>query len=106
MPYGKTFNNVARQTDIRLLNDMEKAQRLAEKQQCVDFRVLDGQVVPLEEQVEASAAENQKKQKAIIRIEIRKLNHFINKPLAHGFCVLEYSTLKVYETHIFLFWRD
>ena len=30
-PYGKTIENVARRTDIRLLNDMEKARRLAEK---------------------------------------------------------------------------
>ena len=43
-PYGKTIDNVARQTDIRLLNDMENAQRLAEKPHCVDFRVFDGQV--------------------------------------------------------------
>ena len=25
---------------------------------------------------------------------MRKLNHFINKPFANGFCVLEYSKLK------------
>ena len=30
-PYGKTIDNVARRTDIRLLNDMEKARRLAER---------------------------------------------------------------------------
>ena len=28
-PYGKNFENVARRTDIRLLNDMEKARILA-----------------------------------------------------------------------------
>ena len=28
-PYGKTIDNVARHTDIRLLNDMEKERRLA-----------------------------------------------------------------------------
>ena len=32
---------------------------------------------------------------------MRKLNHFINKPFANGFCVLEYSKLKMYETKIF-----
>ena len=42
-PYGKTIENVARRTDIRLLNDMEKVRRLAEKPPCVDFRVFDGQ---------------------------------------------------------------
>ena len=29
-PYGKTIENVARRTDIRLLNDMEKVRKLAE----------------------------------------------------------------------------
>ena len=36
-------------------------------------------------------------------IEIRKLNHFINKPFANGFCVLEYSKLKMYVTYLHLF---
>ena len=36
-PYGKTIENVARRSDIRLLNDMEKARKLAEKPHCVDF---------------------------------------------------------------------
>ena len=39
-PYGKTIENVALRTDIRLLNDMEKARKLAEKPHCVDFRLL------------------------------------------------------------------
>ena len=30
-PYGKTIENVARRTDVRLLNDMEKARKLVEK---------------------------------------------------------------------------
>ena len=50
--YGKTIENVARQTDIRLLNDMENPRRLAEKPHSVDFRVFDGQVAPPEKQVE------------------------------------------------------
>ena len=41
-PYGKTIKNMARRTDIRQLNDMEKARKLAEKPHCVDFRVFDG----------------------------------------------------------------
>ena len=49
--YGKTIENVARRTDICLLNDMEKTRRLAGKPHCVDFRVFDGQVAPPEEQV-------------------------------------------------------
>ena len=41
-PYGKTIENVARRTDIRLINDMKKARKLAEKPHSVDFRVFDG----------------------------------------------------------------
>ena len=95
-PYGKTIDNVARRIDICLLNDMQKARRLAEKPHCVDFRVFDGQVAPPEEQVEAAVAEEQQQQEALVGIEMRKLNHFINKPFANGFCVLEYSKLKMY----------
>ena len=40
-PYGKTIENAARRSDIRLLNDPEKARRLAEKPHCVDFRIFD-----------------------------------------------------------------
>ena len=101
--YGKTIENVARRTDIRLLNDMEKARRLAEKPHCVDFRVFDGQVAPPEEQVEPDGAEDQQLQEALVGIKMRKLNHFINKPFANGFCVLEYSKLKMYVTYLPLF---
>ena len=102
-PYGITIENVVRLTDIRLLNDMEKAPKLAEKPHCVDFRVFDGQVTPPEEQVEAAATEEQQQQDALVGIEMRKLNHFINKPFSNGFCVLEYSKLKMYETYLPLF---
>ena len=95
-PYGKTIENVARRTYIRLLNDMEKARRLAEKPHCVDFRVFDGQVALPEEQVEAAAVENQQQQEALVGTEMRKLNHFINKPFANGFFLLKYSKLKMY----------
>ena len=87
---------MARRTDIRLLNDMEKARRLAEKPHCVDFRVFDRQVAPPEEQVAAAGAEEQHQQKALVWIEMRKLNHFIKKPFVNGFCVLKYSKLKMY----------
>ena len=66
----------------------------------MDFRVFDGQVAPPEEQVEAAAAEEQQQQEALVGIEMRTLNHFINKPFANGFCVLEYSKLKMFETCI------
>ena len=62
--------------------------------------MFDGQVAPPEEQIEAAAAEEQQLQEALVGIEMRKLNHFINKPLANGVCVLEYSKLKMYETFI------
>ena len=87
-PYGKTIENVARRSDIRLLNDMEKARKLAKKPHCVDFRVFDTNVD------EQSVSETQ--QEALVGIEMRKLNHFINKPFANGFCVLEWSKLKMY----------
>ena len=101
-PYGKSIENVARKTDIRLLNNMKKARKLAEKLLCVDFRVFNGKVAPPEEQVEAAAAEEQQLQQALMGIEMRKLNHFINKPFGNGFCVLEYSKLKMYENFYFL----
>ena len=102
-PYGKTIENVARCTDIRLINDMKKTRKLAEKPHCVDFRVFDGQVAPPEEQVEAAVAEEQQLQEALVGIEMRKLNHFITKPFANGFCVLEYSKVKMYVTYLVLF---
>ena len=73
-PFGKTIENVARRTDIRLLNYMEKARRLAEKPHCVNFCLFDGQVAPPKEQVEAAAAEEQQQQEALVGIEMRKLN--------------------------------
>ena len=101
-PYGKTIENVARLTDIRLFNDMEKARRLAKKTHCANFCVFNGQVASPEEQVEAAAAEKQQQQEALVGIEMRKLNHFINEPFANGFCLLEYSKLKMNVTCIFL----
>ena len=59
-PYGKTIENVAQRTDIRLLNDMEKARKLAEKPHCVNFRMFDGHVAPPEEQIEAAATKEQR----------------------------------------------
>ena len=100
--YGKTIENVARRTDIRLLNDMEKARKLAEMQHCVDFRVFDGHVAPPDEQAENAVAEEQRQQEALVGIEMRKLNHFINKPFANEFCMLEYSKLKMYEICILM----
>ena len=105
-PYVKTIENVARRTDIKLLTDMEKARKLAEKPPCVDFLVFDGQLVPPEKQVEVAVAEEQQQQEALVGIEMRKLNHFINKLFANGFCVLKYSKLKMYYTCLLLVLRN
>ena len=80
-PYGMTIDNVARWTVIRLLNDMVKAQRLAEKPHCIDFCVFHGQVAPPEEQIEAAVTEEQQQQEALVGIEIRKPNYFIKNRL-------------------------
>ena len=69
-PYWKTIENVARCTDICLLNDMEKAWELAEKPHCVDFCVFDSQVAPPEEQVEIAVTEEQQLQEALVGIEM------------------------------------
>ena len=58
-PYGKTIENVAKRTSIKLLTDMEKARRLAEKPQCLNFRLFNPNLVA---------------------VESRKLNQVINKP--------------------------
>ena len=78
-PYGKTIENAARRSDIRLLNDPEEARKLAEKPHYVDFRVFD---------------------QDFIGIEMRKCHHFINKPFQHGFCVLEWSKYKMYTFYV------
>jgi len=80
-PYGKTIENVARRSDIRLCNDMLKARRLAEKPHCIDWRVFDNQLVG---------------------VEMRKLRANINKPFQHGFCVLEWSKLKMFSFYALL----
>ena len=64
----------------------------------MDFRVFDKQVAQQEEQIEVAAAEKQQQRNNLMGIEMRKLNHFINKPVANGFCVLEYSKLKMHVT--------
>ena len=78
-PYWKTIENVARCTDIRLLNDMDKTRKFPEKQHCVDFCVFDGQLAPSEVQVEVAVAEEQRQHEALVGITMRQLNHFINK---------------------------
>ena len=77
-PYGKTIENVAKQTSIKVLTDMENARRLAEKPQCINFRLFNPNLVA---------------------VESRKLNQVINKLFQLGFAVLEYSKLHMYRTY-------
>ena len=95
-PNGEAIEDVTLRTAIRLQNDMENKHKLAEKLTCVKFRVFNAQMMSPEEQIEAAASEKQQQQKALVEIKMRKLNLFINKPFANGFCVLEYSKLKIY----------
>lgn len=95
-PYMKTIKNVVRQTDIRLLNYMEKTRKFAEKPNFVDYCVFESLLaIPDDES-------DKQQQKALVKIEMRKFNHFINKPFAKGFCVLENSKQKINETCILL----
>ena len=75
--YGKTIENVAKRTSIKVLTDMDKARRLAEKPQCI-IRLFNPNLVA---------------------VESRKLNQVINKPFQLGFAVLEYSKLHMYHTY-------
>ena len=79
--YGKTIENVAKRSDVRLLNVMEKAKKLSEKPHCIDWRAFD---------------------EHLIGIEMRKLQANINKPFQHGFSVLEWSKLKMYQFYALL----
>ena len=76
--YGKTIENVGKQTDIRLLNDKRKAYRLTEKPDCINFKML---------------TEN------LFGIELRKGNELINKPFQMGFSILEWSKLNMYRAY-------
>ena len=75
---------------------MEKTRKLAVKPHSVNLWVFDGHVASPDEQVEDGAAEEQRQQAALVGIKMRKLNHFINKLVANGFCVLKNTKLKMY----------
>ena len=77
-PYGKTIKNAAKRTSIQVLTDIEKARRLAEKPQWINFRLFNFNLVA---------------------VESRKLNQVINKPFQLGFAVLEYSKFYIYRTY-------
>ena len=83
-PYKNTTENVAKRKDIKLLIDMENSEQLAEKPHCVNFRVCDKYVAPPNEKVEYAVAKQKRQQNALIKINMRKLNHIINKPFVNG----------------------
>ena len=58
-PYGKTIDNVAKRSNIKLLTSLEKMRKLAEQPHCIDLRVF---------------ADN------LFGIEMRKTKSLINKP--------------------------
>ena len=76
--FGKTIENVAKRSLIKILTDMQKARRLAEKPQCVNFRMFNPDLVA---------------------VESRKVNQVINKPFQLGFAILEHSKLHMYRTY-------
>ena len=80
-PYGKIIENVAKKSDIRLVTAEDKACQLVEKPHCLDFRIF---------------------YKNLIGVEMRKLGHVINKSFQHGFCVLEWSKVKMYTFYALL----
>ena len=58
-PYGKTIENVAKHSNIKLLTSLEKMRKVAEQPHCIDLRVF---------------ADNP------FGIEMRKTKSLINKP--------------------------
>ena len=74
--YGKTCENQKKRTDIHLVNNKEKASKLLDKPQCLNFRIFD---------------EN------LVAIELRKVVAKIDKPFYAGFATLELSKLEMYK---------
>ena len=72
--YGKTIENVGKQTDIHFMSDDTKAYRLTEKPHCIEFKII---------------TENP------FGVELRKVNQLINKPFQIGFSILEWSKLQM-----------
>ena len=76
--YGKTCENIKKRTDIRLLIDEKKAQKLVQKPNCLGFKIFD---------------EN------LLGVNMRKVKVVIDKPFYVGFAVLELSKLHMYRFH-------
>ena len=77
-PYGKTIENVAKRTKSKVLTDIKTARQMAEKHNCINFRLFNPDLVA---------------------VESRKVNQVFNKPFQLGFAVLEYSKFHMYRTY-------
>ena len=77
-PYRKIIENVAKRTSIKVLSDMEKARRMADKPQFINYRFFNLDLVA---------------------VESRKVDQMINKLFQLGFTVHEYSKLHMYRTY-------
>ena len=73
--YGKTCENQWKRTDIRLVNDIQKAAKLLDKPHCKNISIFD---------------EN------LVGIELEKVKQVLSKPSYVGFAVLELSKLHMY----------
>ena len=74
--YGKTCENQAKHTDIRLLTDIVECQKLSSKPQCHAVRIFSHYIVCL---------------------NLKKVTVTINKPFYVGFAVLELSKLHMFK---------
>ena len=79
--YGKTIKNVAKRTNIKVLTNMQKACHMAEKPQCINFRLFNPNLVA---------------------IKHCKVNQVIDKPFQLWFAILEYRKLHIYWTYVTL----
>ena len=76
MNYGKTCENQAKHTDIRLLADTAECQKLSCKPQCQGIRIFNDHLVGL---------------------NLKKFTITINKPFYMGLAVLELSKLHMFK---------
>ena len=77
--YGKACENQKNRTDIRLLNNDNKVQKLINKPHCLKYRIFN---------------------KKLAAIEMMKVRQKIDKPFYVGFSVLELSKLHMYRYHL------
>jgi len=76
--FGKTCENMSKRTDIRLVNDEEKAKELLAKPHMLGFAIFN---------------------KDLAAVNLMKLKCKIDKPFYVGFAVLELSKLHMYKFH-------